>query len=372
MKITFVLPYASFTGGIRVIAIYAARLQNLGHEVFVVSQPKPKPNLRSQFLSVIRGKGWIYTPEQTPSHFDNTNIAHRVIESVRPITDDDVPDADVVVATWWETATWVAELSNRKGAKAYFMQDYGFPKGIPGQKLEQIIPTWFLPLHIITIAPWMAKLIREHCGDIPVTVIPNAVELDLFKTPQRHKQEFPTVGLVYKTSLIKGTDIALEAIRIARKTIPQLRLLAFGSRKPVPSLSLPSKTVYSYQPSDREISSIYANCDMWLFSSRREGFGLPILEAMACRTPVVGTPAGAAPELISQGGGILVKPEDPEHMAQAILQICRLSDEQWQSMSQIAYTTATSYTWDDATKLFETALYSAIERSKPEKLANSS
>jgi len=44
---------------------------------------------------------------------------------------------------------------------------------------------------------------------------------------------------------------------------------------------------------------------------------LPILEAMACRTPVIGTPAGPAPELLGAGGGILVRPEDPADMAMA-------------------------------------------------------
>ena len=109
---------------------------------------------------------------------------------------------------------------------------------------------------------------------------------------------------------------------------------------------------------------LYSSCDAWLFGSLNEGFGLPILEAMACRTPVIGTPVGAAPELISEGNGILVKPEDPEDMARAIIQIVNMSNEQWKKMSDVAYKTATSYTWDDATDLFEEAIYTAIERTK--------
>ncbi|MGC8714943.1 MAG: glycosyltransferase [Leptodesmis sp.] len=49
----------------------------------------------------------------------------------------------------------------------------------------------------------------------------------------------------------------------------------------------------------------YSACDAWLFPSRYEAVGLPILEAMACRTPVIGTPAGIAPEMLSDGAGIL-------------------------------------------------------------------
>ena len=82
---------------------------------------------------------------------------------------------------------------------------------------------------------------------------------------------------------------------------------------------------------------------------------------MACRTPVIGTPAGAAPELIGQGGGVLVPPESPEEMAEAIVKICTLPNDQWHKMSDAAYATATSYTWEDATALFEKALQMAID-----------
>ena len=83
---------------------------------------------------------------------------------------------------------------------------------------------------------------------------------------------------------------------------------------------------------------------------------------MACGTPVIGTPAGAAPELLAGGGGILVEPEDPEDMAKAIEQICQLSDIEWRAMSEKALETVINYTWEDAADLFQAALYTARER----------
>ena len=65
---------------------------------------------------------------------------------------------------------------------------------------------------------------------------------------------------------------------------------------------------------------------MWLFGAREEGFELPILEAMACRTPVLGTPAGAALELLVDGAGILVPREDPDAMARAIVEVCQMEN----------------------------------------------
>ena len=84
------------------------------------------------------------------------------------------------------------------------------------------------------------------------------------------------------------------------------------------------------------------------------------IEAMACRTPVIGTPAGAAPQLLSGAGGILVAPESQHDMAKAIIRICTMSDQEWRTMSDAAYATATGYTWDDATDRFEAALVRAV------------
>jgi glycosyltransferase involved in cell wall biosynthesis len=111
------------------------------------------------------------------------------------------------------------------------------------------------------------------------------------------------------------------------------------------------------QPAQDRIKDVYSRCDAWLVGSRSEGFGLPILEAMACRTPVIATPTGAAPELTAPGGGVLVPIDDPAAMAKEIQRIIGLSEEQWICMSNIAFETATKYTWDDATNLFEAALH---------------
>src|SRR5213076_2618834 len=107
-------------------------------------------------------------------------------------------------------------------------------------------------------------------------------------------------------------------------------------------LKLPRDFELSIQPKQEKLREIYAKADAWLFASRSEGFGLPILEAMACRTPVIATPAGAAPELLASGGGVLVPPENPAAIAQAIEQICAMDNSSWRAMSDKALSTATS------------------------------
>ena len=363
MRITFVLNHVNLNGGIRVIAIYADRLKKRGHTVTVVARPRPVQPLKSRIKSLITGKGWPVNPNTLADHFDDVDVDFRTIGSRRPVVDRDLPDADVVVATWWETAEWVNALSPRKGAKAYFVQDFG---AHDSQPIDKLAATWRLPMHRIVISQYIMDLVKEHAGDgREMSYVPNSVDLEQFRSPPRGKNRSPVVGTVYSKSRFKGYDIALESVEIARKTLPDLELQGFGSNMPTGDMHWPDWMRFRSRVPDNELKNIYAACDAWLFPPRKEGYGLPITEAMACRTPVIATPAGAAPELIeAKGGGMLVPHEDPAAMAAAIVKICSLTDNEWQRMSQAAYDTVAGYSWDDATALFEAALIAAASTSK--------
>jgi glycosyltransferase involved in cell wall biosynthesis len=363
MRITFVLNHVNLNGGIRVVAIYAERLKKRGHDVVVVARPRPVPSLKDRVKSVVKGKGWPIDPNTLPDHFDNVDVDLRVIESRRPIEDRDVPDADVVIATWWETAPWVAALSPSKGAKAYFVQDFG---ANAGQPMEQLAETWRLPMHQIVISHYIRDLVDEHVpgAGAGMSYVPNSVDLEQFRSPPRGKQPTPVVGTIYSQSRFKGADIAIAACEIAKKELPDLKLIGFGLHDKSKDQPLPDWVTFRSRIPDSQLKDVYAGCDAWLFPPRKEGYGLPILEAMACRTPVIATPAGAAPELIAQqGGGMIVPHDDPAGMAQAIVKICRMTDTEWRRISDAAYATVTGYSWDDATDRFEAALERAISGS---------
>ncbi|HWP46762.1 MAG TPA: glycosyltransferase family 1 protein [Candidatus Limnocylindrales bacterium] len=67
----------------------------------------------------------------------------------------------------------------------------------------------------------------------------------------------------------------------------------------------------------------YRSADLFVFPSLYEGFGLPVLEAMACGVPVVASNRSSLPEIIGEAG-VLVNPESPQEIAQAIWRV--LSD----------------------------------------------
>ena len=343
-------------GGIRVLAIYAARLQRRGHRVAVVSQPQWQPDLARKVKSLLRGRGWPKDAEAEPSWFDGLGVPHRVLEEIRPVSDADVPDADVVIATFWTTAAPVAALSPRKGAKAIFVQGY---ETAPDRFDPLLDAVWRLPLAKVVVASWLADLARERFGNSS-HLVPNSVDTAQFNAPPRGRQARPTVGMLYSTIPAKGADLALAALGAVRRRLPRLRVIAFSAERVAAHLPLPDWVEFRYRPPQEEIRRIYASCDVWLCASRREGFHLPALEAMACRCPVVSTRMGGPRDFIEQGvNGFLVEVGDAAGLSERLLEI--FQGNQWQRMSDAALATAQRYTWDDATALLEDALAGITE-----------
>ncbi len=358
MRITMFVGRPDLGGGARVIAIYAQKLKDRGHEVLVLARPPRQPTFKERVKNKLLGKPLPAATVKSPSYFDRERFPRsfefRYLDKYRPATDADVPDADVVCATWWETAEWVNGFSARKGAKAYFVQHYETFAGDPAR----IDATYRLPMPKVCVAQWLVDLSRDKFGDPSAVVVPNAVDVEQFTAPPRSKRPEPTVGVMYSTVDFKGCDVSLKAYDLAKKQVPNLKLVSFGAEPPRAELPLPDGTDFRFQPPQGEIKDYYAKCDAWLFGSRSEGFGLPLLEAMACRTPVIATPAGAAPELCAAGGGILVPGEDPQAMAEQIVRVATMNESDWKTMSDAAYATATGYTWDDAAVRFEAFLES--------------
>src|SRR5262249_37740066 len=130
MRVTFVLPQLNLSGGTRVLAIYAHKLQQRGHVVTVVSTPPVKKSYFAKFKSLVCDRKWPKDQAPEPSYFDGLAVPHRVLEKARSVSDDDLPDAEVVLATYWRTAPGVAALSARKGAKVFLLQGYETLPGI--------------------------------------------------------------------------------------------------------------------------------------------------------------------------------------------------------------------------------------------------
>jgi alpha-1,3-rhamnosyl/mannosyltransferase len=101
--------------------------------------------------------------------------------------------------------------------------------------------------------------------------------------------------------------------------------------------------------SDEELARLYRGARCVLYPSLYEGFGLPIVEAMACGTPVV-TSSGGATEETAGGAAVLVDPRDPASIAAGIEEASRRRDE----LVAKGRERARAFTWAKAAEAVET------------------
>ena len=112
--------------------------------------------------------------------------------------------------------------------------------------------------------------------------------------------------------------------------MPTLRLIRVGSarffeeRKRLEAhahgLGIADKITFLEQITDTQLAQYYRAADILLFPSLYEGFGLPVLEAMACGTPVITSNTSSLPE-VAGDAAILVDPENVEAIAEAMRRV---------------------------------------------------
>jgi len=356
MRITFLFPTPNFSGGCRVVATYAQGLALKGHDVTIVAVPSPNKSFFSNIKRVLKKKCWLRNESNDSvlkkSHFSNlVDVNIKVLHSHRPIKNQDVPDGDIVIATWWETAEWLMDLNESKGKKLHFIQGYEIYSHLPVERVKAI---YQLPLIKITIAQWLIDILRNQYGNVNVELVPNGVDTKLFNAQHRNKQNSPVFSMMYATEKFKGTDVSIAAFEYAKKKYPNIKLLVFGSKNIDKNISLPEGATFYFSPDQEKIREIYSQSDAYIFSSRTEGFGLPVLEAMACRCPVIATKSGCAPDFIKHGvNGELNNIDDIRAQGESIIKIIEMSNSSWCAISEAAYEVATKQSWKKSIDKFE-------------------
>ena len=115
----------------------------------------------------------------------------------------------------------------------------------------------------------------------------------------------------------KNLETLLAAMTLVTGRDPDLRLAVAGARGwQAPNLDADHVLQLGYVD-DEELAALYRGAEAFVYPSRFEGFGMPIVEAMACRAPVV---ASAHPSLDEASADVALRahPDSPEQFAEAI------------------------------------------------------
>lgn len=196
-----------------------------------------------------------------------------------------------------------------------------------------------------------------------VEVIPDPLAFDIDKvSPLTNKRVIAVGRYVYQ----KGFDLLLQAWAKIEKQHPDWELVIYGmgDRTPyeqtVEDLRIDRNRCHLNDPTD-DIKQEYLNSSLFVFSSRFEGFGMVLIEAMACGLPVISfdCPCGPKDIVRHQEDGILVPSGDITLLANAMNQL--MSDDTLrQDMSSKAVLNVRRYQLDAITQKWESLFDSVV------------
>lgn len=349
MKITFIIPTIELYGGIIVVFEYANFLQSRGHDVSVVYP----------LIPVSRKTKWYDLKEHADKAlkmYRNLKMKNKIwyfnlnaqLMRVPTLDRKYIPDSDVVIATWWPTAFYVDKYDNKKGEKFYFFQDVPDMHG-PTLMLRK---TCNLGLHIITISSYLKDIIEKSFDAKVDAVILNGINLKKYY-PEHVDRTDDKIRILmpYRHERWKGVDDGINAFKIVEHECKNVRLIMYGSTKPK---GIECDNIeFHFKPTNDELRWLYNKCDVFLFPSTLEGFGLPPMEAMACKSAVVTTNVGGVPDFAIDGKtAFVIEPGNIEKMAQRIIELVNDQGKR-DKIAENGYNYIKQFTWDKATDEME-------------------
>jgi glycosyltransferase involved in cell wall biosynthesis len=189
--------------------------------------------------------------------------------------------------------------------------------------------------------------------------------------PAARRSDDGTVRLLAVGAVVprKGFDVLIAALATLADLPWHLTIAGDRTRNPQAAAQLDAD-ILRYGMGERvavlgavspeRVAELYAGADLFTLASRFEGYGMAFCEAIAHGLPVVGTTAGAIPETVPAGAGVLVGPDDAAAFAAALRRIIENPDERRRMAASAREAARQLPAWQDAAKRFSRALEAAV------------
>jgi len=204
---------------------------------------------------------------------------------------------------------------------------------------------------VLAVSEHTKRDLADHYG-IPedkIVVTPNGVD-PVFHPNGSAPERPPYMLFVGGIQPRKDPVAAIEALALLDG---DLGLVVVGAekrggdevRRTVSRLGLEQRVDLAGHVDHEELAGLYRGAACLVFPSRYEGFGLPVLEAMASGTPVVAAAVGAVPE-VAGDAAILVEPGEPEAIAEGI----RHALEERERLVEAGLKRAAQFSWTETAR----------------------
>ncbi|MDH5757589.1 MAG: glycosyltransferase family 4 protein [Nitrospinota bacterium] len=196
------------------------------------------------------------------------------------------------------------------------------------------------------------KIVVAHLGVDPEFTPHAEADLSRFDLPE--KFVFNVGGIDPR----KNIDLLFTAFSRLMDKDPDYHLVMTGAMEGDPqfqsfnaemkSRSLQSRVRALGYVTQKELAALYARANVFFYPSLYEGFGLPVLEAMACGAPVITTNRSSIPE-VAGDAAITLDPDMPELFTEALLRLAGNDDERAR-LRELGPRRAATFSWDTHAK----------------------
>lgn len=302
----------------------------------------------------------------------------------------EVSDFDLIhIHEIWHYPNFAAYRAAKRAGKAYIVTIHGAlePWCLNYKALTKRIYTALIQRRILCKASALHALTREEVKQIqnfgvgsPVAVIPNGIDPEEFRElPLREELENSYPELNGKKVVLflgrihpkKGLDILTKAFAKIAKGRENISLLIAGPdnegyqahvEKLLESKGIINRATFTGMLTGRKKLAALSRADAFVLPSYSEGFTMTILEAMACRLPLVITRQCYFPEVAEIGAGFVVEP-DPNQLAKALLKLLDNSKMGEKMGANGRRLVMESFTWDKIADQM-TQLYQSVLRQE--------
>lgn len=186
---------------------------------------------------------------------------------------------------------------------------------------------------VISVSEYSSKyLLKNGVSKSKISIVPNGVDtnklkpgLDISKLKNRFKEAniLLYVGPIIKR---KGLDYLIKSLPKILETHSSTILILVGGgdtselEQLAISLNVEKNVFFEGFVADDKLPLYYNACDLFVFPSLQEGFGMVLIEAMACEKTVVASNSTAIPEVVGDAG-VLVEPNNSNLIAEAIINL---------------------------------------------------
>lgn len=224
--------------------------------------------------------------------------------------------------------------------------------------------------HIITVSNFECGHIKEALPFIPAEKI--SAVYNGYNSHFRHIDDYKSTVSKYfpderylfflgNTDPKKNTDRTLKAYSIyAKRAENPLPLIIADLKQEIADENIRPLVQSLGYIDNSDLPAIYSGARAFIYASLRESFGIPILESMACGTPVITSNTSAMPE-IAGDAAIIINPFDENEMANALTSICS-DDLLHEEIRQKGYERITHFSWKETAKN-TLKLYNEISKS---------